>query len=128
MGTFNTTEVIFADPRRIPSITNGVIETFRERGYTVSCEPLGMNGYDISISKGGLIKSILGLKAGLKVTLTGQGSNILFDAHVGILGRSIIPAAITLFVTWPVLVTTIWGLVKQAHLDDEVLEVARCYA
>ena len=64
------------------------------------------------------------MKTALKVTLKPQSDSILFEAGVGIFGQQVIPTMIMLFVTWPVLLTQIWGLVQQSKLDDKALAIA----
>lgn len=125
MGTFNTKEILTCSPSLIPSITEALVAHFRDKGFEVTTESLGNGGCDVSIHKGNIFKSILGMKTALKITLNPQGSTIIFDAGVGIFGKQLIPTFIMWYVAWPVLLTQIWGLVQQSKLDDEALEIAR---
>ena len=52
------------------------------------------------------------------------GSNINFEAGVGIWGQQAIPTVISMLFFWPVLITQIWGMVEQSKLDDKALEIA----
>lgn len=124
MGTFNTQKLLNGNPQLIPAIASKIESTLTAEGYNVLNQQLISGAADISISKGGLFKAVLGMKTALKVTLKPQDDKIFFDASVGIFGQQLIPTLIMLFITWPVLVTQIWGLVKQSKLDDKVLATA----
>lgn len=124
MATFNTKKILYGSPSLIPTIANCIQEQFQNDGYEVAMDALSSGGYDISITKGGFFKAILGMKTALKITLLPQGGNINFDAGVGIFGKQIIPTLIMWYVAWPVLLTQIWGMVQQSKLDDEALRIA----
>lgn len=125
MGAFNTKEILSGSPSLIPTIANEMVGHFQEQGYEVVMDMLSSGGYDISISKGSMFKAVLGMKTALKITMLPYGNAISFDAGVGIFGKQIIPALIMWYVAWPVLLTQIWGLVKQSKLDDEALIIAK---
>lgn len=124
MGTFNTKKILYGSPSLIPTIANRIQEQFQNDEYEVVMDALSSGGYDISITKGGFFKAILGMKTALKITLLPQGDNIHFDAGVGIFGKQIIPTLIMWYVAWPVLLTQIWGMIQQSKLDDEALRIA----
>ena len=86
---------------------------------------LSSGGYDISITKGGLFKAVLGMKTALKITLLPFDGKIRFEAGVGIFGQQAIPSVISMFFFWPVLLTQIWGLIAQSKLDDRALQTAQ---
>lgn len=124
MSTFCTKTVIYGSPSLIPQIAEHIQKDFGKDGFEVSIDTLCSGGCDISISKGGLFKAVLGMKTALKVTLLPQGGNISFEAGVGIWGQQAIPTIISMLFFWPVLLTQLWGLVKQSQLDDRALAVA----
>ena len=124
MSAFNTKKILNGDPSLIPTIVNKLQEKFQADGYEVTMDALSSGGYDISITKGNVFKAILGMKTALKITLLPQGGNISFDAGIGIFGRQVVPTLVMWYVAWPVLLTQIWGLVKQSKLDDEALRIA----
>lgn len=124
MGTFNTQKLIYGDPSLIPVIAQRIENAFTAEGYTVQNQSLLSGSADISITKGGIFRTVLGMKTALKVTLKPQSGGIFFDAGVGIFGQQVIPTLIMLFVAWPVLLTQIWGLVQQSKLDDKALAIA----
>ena len=125
MATFNTKKILYGSISLIPTIANRIQEEFQNEGYEVAMDVLSSGGYDISITKGGVFKAILGMKSALKVTLLPQGNNIHFEAGVGIFGKQIVPLAVMYFIGWPLLLTQIWGLVEQAKLDDKALDIAK---
>ena len=124
MGTFSTKKILYGSTSLIPTIANRIQEEFQRDGYEVAMDALSSGGYDISITKGGLFKAVLGMKTALKVTLLPQGSSIHFEAGVGIWGQQAIPTVISMLFFWPVLLTQIWGMVEQSKLDDKALEIA----
>lgn len=124
MATFSTKKVLYGSPSLIPDIANRIQEEFKHDGYEVYMDALSSGGYDISITKGGVFKAVLGMKTALKVSIVPQGNNIYFDAGVGIWGQQAIPTIISMLFFWPVLITQIWGMVEQAKLDDKALDIA----
>lgn len=124
MAAFNTKKLILAPSSLIPAMGERIAQSFINEGFEVTNTPLSNGGYDVSITKGGMFKAVLGMKTALKVSLTPQGSNVYFDAGVGIFGQQAIPTVISMFFFWPVLITQIWGMVEQAKLDDKALAIA----
>lgn len=125
MGTFSTKTTLFGSSSLIPTIANRIQGEFQNDGYEVSMDALSSGGYDISITKGGVFKAVLGMKTALKVTLLPQGNTIGFEAGVGIWGQQAIPTIISMLFFWPVLITQIWGMIDQAKLDDKALNIAK---
>ena len=124
MATFSTKKILYGSTSLIPTIATHIQEEFQNEGYEVAMDALSSGGYDISITKGGVFKAVLGMKTALKVTLLPQGSNIHFEAGVGIWGQQAIPTVISMLLFWPVLITQIWGMVQQSNLDDTALMLA----
>ena len=125
MATFSTKKILYGSTSLIPTIANRIQEEFQNDGYEVAMDALSSGGYDISITKGGIFKAVLGMKTALKVTLLPQGNNIHFEAGVGIWGQQAIPTVISMLFFWPVLITQIWGMIEQSKLDDKALEIAQ---
>ena len=124
MATFSTKKILYGSTSLIPTIANRIQEEFQNDGYEVAMDALSSGGYDISITKGGVFKAVLGMKTALKVTLLPQGNNIHFEAGIGIWGQQAIPTVISMLFFWPVLITQIWGLIEQSSLDDRALALA----
>lgn len=96
MAAFNTNKTLNGSVSLIPEIANRIENDFIREGYEVQKIALSSGGYDISITKGGLFKAVLGMKTALKVTLLPQGGNIYFEAGVGIWGQQAIPTVISM--------------------------------
>lgn len=124
MATFDTKKTLYASDSLIPAIAGKIQDDFRSNGYEVSMDALSSGTYDISITKGGMFKAVLGMKTALKVTLIPQGDSIGFEAGVGIWGQQAIPTVISMFFFWPVLITQMWGMIEQSKLDDKALNIA----
>ena len=125
MATFSTKKILYGSTSLIPTIAKRIQDEFQFEGYEVTMDVLSSGGYDISITKGGLFKTILGMKTALKVTLIPQGGNIYLDAGIGIWGQQAVHAVISMLYFWPLLVTQLWGIVEQSKLDDKVLDIAQ---
>ena len=90
MATFNTKKILLGSASLIPAIATRIQEEFQKDGYEVAMDALSSGGYDISITKGGVFKAVLGMKTALKVTLLPQDGNINFEAGIGIWGHYLI--------------------------------------
>ena len=124
MAIFHSTKLIAATESAIPAMEQNIVNYFVEQGYEHSSAPLCGGGRQVSVTKGGIFKAILGLRTSLDIKLRPQNNGVLVDASVGIFGQQVIPTMITLFVTWPVLLTQIWGLIKQSKLDETAITLA----
>lgn len=120
---FSSTRVFNVSPNLIQPIAEDVATQLTAEGYDVDVESSLGNDVQISLSKGGMFKKVLGLQTALNVMLSDQGDCIKAEATVGIFKQQVIPTLIMLFITWPVIVTQIVGLVKQSHLDDHIMEL-----
>ncbi len=127
MGTFKSERTFFADTTLIPGVKTAIVEEFTKDEFEVSDVMLGSGGYDISITKGNIFKALIGMKSALKITVEPVPNGIHVKASVGIFGQQAIPSVITMFFAWPVLVTQIWGMVRQSNLDDKAIEIAEIY-
>ena len=58
--------------------------------------------------------------------LCGICSGVVIGAitGIGIFGQQVIPTIITMFIFWPVILSQLWGIVKQSQLDDRVMIIA----
>lgn len=125
MGVFNTKAILNGDPKLISKIADRICKDFRADGYEGYRDNLSNGCVDISLTKGSFFKSVLGMDTALKIRLESQDNAISFDAGIGIFGKETIPMMISMFFMWPVLMTQIWGLVKQSRIDDKALDIAK---
>ena len=124
MGTFKTAKTLIGAAPYISEIASRIQETFQAEGYEVINESLLSGSCDISITKGGIFKAVLGMKTALKVSIVPNGNDANFEAGIGIFGQQAIPTVISMLFFWPVLITQIWGMVQQSQLDDKALAIA----
>lgn len=124
MGAFSTKAILNGDPKYIPDVAERICQAFAEEGYEIKLEELLSGGKEISVTKGGVFKAIIGMKTALKITLVPQKDTIAFDAGIGLFGQQALPTAISFLIAWPVLITQIWGLVQQSKLDAKALTLA----
>lgn len=124
MATFSKHQILPVSPTLIPEMAQAIRREFQYDGYEISIENLYSGGSDISITKGGAFKAVLGMKTALKITLQPRENSVIFDANVGIFGQQFIPSVISMLFFWPVLITQIWGMVEQSSLDDRALKAA----
>lgn len=122
MAMFNSIKIFPIVVDDLEPIANDVVEHFKKQEFEVETEQTITGGWDISLAKGNMFKAVLGMKTALKVSIEPSQSITTAKAEIGIFGTQAIPTLISLFVLWPVLITQIWGMVKQSNLDDEALE------
>lgn len=119
MGAFSSSKTIPVTVADLGPVANDLVLHFRQKGYETSTQPTLTGGWDVSITKGGVFKSVIGTKTALKIAITTERGQTNVRASVGIFGLQAIPSAISLFLFWPLLVTQIVGLIRQSHLDEE---------
>lgn len=124
MGTFNSEKTLCGNPKYISAIGKTICDIFGRDGYETCMNELVTGGVDISISKGGLFKAIIGMKSALKISIVPQNDNIFIKAGVGIFGQQAVPTIITMALFWPLIITQVWGLIRQSKLDDKAIEIA----
>lgn len=122
MAVFGSTKIFSTQVTDISGVMDDVKGYFLGKGYEVSVENTTQGGF-ISLSKGGLFKTVLGMKTALNVEIRQMAGGLSVEAKVGIFQQQAIPTLIMLFVAWPVVLTQIGGLVQQAKLDDELMMV-----
>ncbi len=124
MGVFASSKVISVSPKVIDNICQSVCRRLLSEGYETAQNKLSSGNTEVSITKGNSFQAVFGLKTALKVTLTPlDDTSFLAEAGVGIFGLQAIPTVGMLFVACPILIPQIWGLIKQAELDDYVLRL-----
>jgi len=114
-------------PIAVPDLTpvaEDVMKHFRDKGFEVAGGSLASGAWEISIRRGGWVKAGLGTKLALNITIKPEDKATHVQAGAGIFGHSVVPAAISWYVTWPTALTRGWGLIRQAKLDGEAIAVA----
>ena len=80
MAFFSTNKILYGAQPLISTIATHIKEVFQNDGYEVKVDELSSGAYDISISKGGIFKAILGMKTALKISLIPRSNDIYFEA------------------------------------------------
>ena len=120
MAIFNANKFIYTTVTDLRGVIDDVKLRLEIQGYTVETQYVSDGGF-ISLSKGGLFKTLAGMKTSLNVTLKVAGKGVFVETKVGLLGQQAIPTALSMLVLWPVIITQVIGMVNQAKLDDEVI-------
>jgi ribosomal protein L40E len=121
MGAFSSSKIIPISTPDLAPIADDLVLHFQHQGYETTSLPRLTGGWDVSITKGGIFKSVIGAKTALKIEIVNGRKETSVRASVGIFGLQAIPSAISLLLFWPLLATQIFGLIRQAHLDDEAI-------
>jgi hypothetical protein len=121
LGAFSSSKTIPITVADLGPVADDLVVHFRQRGYETTAQPTLTGGWDVSITRGGIFKSVIGTKTALKIAITSARSQTDVRASVGIFGLQAIPSAISLLLFWPLLVTQIVGFVRQSHLDEEAM-------
>jgi hypothetical protein len=120
MAIFESTKCVPIVLEDLTPVVNEVMEYFRRQGYEVAGQKTA-NGWEISLTKGGVFKSLLGLKTALKIYIEPTAKLTVVKTKVGLFGTQALPTTIAFWIFWPVLIPQIWGLVQQAKLDEEAI-------
>ena len=123
MGTFTSDKEFVCTPDCVVIIKEEIIKAFEGDGFQIKEFVLPNGGFELSMTKGGLFKKVVGLQTALKVTANTISNGVRVEAGIGIFGQQALPTIVTMFVFWPVLIPQIWGLIQQSGLDDKVLEI-----
>lgn len=123
MGMFETVKFVPVNTQELPAVASEAIEHFRAKGFEVKEERTITGGYNISLSKGNLFKSVLGMKTALNIEIDPAANGTRIKAGIGIFGQQALPSIISAFIAWPVLISQIWGIVQQSKLDDESVSI-----
>lgn len=124
MGTFTSDKVFTCPKSCIPEIESAIIAAFEPEGFEIKRFSLPNGEFELSMTKGGMFKAVVGMKSALKVTANPTPTGVQIEAGIGIFGQQALPTVVTMFVFWPVMIPQIWGMIQQSKLDDKVLEIA----
>lgn len=123
MSIFQSVRVVPCAVRDLAPVASATMRHFESQGYEVAGQETLIRGWDISIHKGGTFKAVVGMKTALKIEIHPAEHAVTVRASVGIFGQQAVPTAISMLIFWPILLTQLWGLVRQSKLDDEALGV-----
>lgn len=123
MSAFKSEKLIPIAVADLGSVAEELARHFRQRNYQVECSQTAEGHWAVGITRGGLFKTVVGLKSALKVQIEARPKGTMVRAGAGIFGKQAAPTAITLLVAWPVALTQVWGIVREAGLDNEAVRV-----
>lgn len=123
MGVFSSEKNIPLSCEDYSFAARALCRHFQQKGFETKAERRITGNWEVDITRGSFFKSICGLKTALKVQINGSGGQTSVKAGVGIFGQQAVPTVISVMFFWPVLLTQIWGLISQAQLDDEAIDV-----
>jgi hypothetical protein len=122
MGVFKSEQFIPIIVPQLGPVADHLVTHFRAQSFTVvAANDAGV--WDISITKGGMFKAVAGLKTALKIELKAFDNGTSVKAGIGVFGRRAAPALVVGLIYWPALIGQVWGLVRQAGLDNEAIGV-----
>ena len=119
---FKSSRIFYHVSQYTDQVATNVVDKLRQQGFEVNWVKMPSGDWDISIKKGNLFKAVLGLQTALTITLSNTAPHVCAKAGVGIFGQQAIPTILTVCVWWPFAITQIWGIIKQAKLDQTVLD------
>ncbi len=122
MVAYKKSKLFQTDLKDIRGVVNDTRDHYLAQGYEVNIEECSF-GYFISMTKGGIFKSILGMKSALNFEIECRPDGIFVNAHIGIFGQQVMPSVGVMVSVWPFILSQIAGLVRQEGLDDDVLDV-----
>jgi hypothetical protein len=138
MGAFKSEKLVHTSLTEFDGVAEDLTDHFAALGYDVTKVRTDTGTWDVSVSKGGRFKAVAGLKTALKVLLQPETDGVTVYAGIGIFGKQAAPAllgvgairvallaggAAVSVVALPLLVAQVWGLVRQARLDDEAIRL-----
>ncbi|HEV2451664.1 MAG TPA: zinc ribbon domain-containing protein [Streptosporangiaceae bacterium] len=127
MSIFKSEKLIPIAVSDLAPVAEELAGHFKQRNYQVECSQLDDGQWEVGITRGGVFKTVVGLKSALKIHLEGRPRGTMVRAGAGIFGKQAAPTAIALVAAWPiglpVLLAQVWGLVREAGLDDEAVRV-----
>jgi hypothetical protein len=100
---------------------------FKQRNYQIECAEVAEGLWEVGITRGGIFKTVVGLKSALKIQIEGRPKGTMVRAGAGIFGKQAAPTVIAVFAAWPialpVVLAQVWGIVREAGLDNEAIRV-----
>lgn len=123
MSTFNSFKRYEVSSSFILNAVNAIKTVFEAEGFEFEEKSGTLSKTVIEVTKGDLVKQAIGLKQGLQITFEYDGQYVNVEAKGIVVKNQLIASAITLFVTWPVLIPQIIGLINQSKLDEKAIAV-----
>lgn len=123
MSTFTTSKTFKVSPSFIPYAVNALKDVFEAKGFDFEKKPGTANKTIIEVTKGNLVKQVVGLKQGLEITFEQDGCDIIVTAKGIVVKNQLVATTLTLLAWWVIIIPQIIGLIKQSKLDKEAIAV-----
>ncbi len=123
MSAFTSTKYYEVSYSFIPQAIEAIKGAFEADGFDFEKQPGTYNKSIVTVTKGNLVKQAVGLKQGLEISFESNGDRVYVEAKGVVIKNQMIASVITLFITWPVLIPQIIGLIKQAKLDERAIDI-----
>lgn len=121
MGAFKSEKMLYGDPKYISDIGNAICESFKRDSFDVVIVELVSGGVIISLSKGNMLKSLIGMTSALEVKIVPKDGNIFIKAAVA---QQVVLAIITALIFLPLIIPQILGMVRHSKLGNKAVEIA----
>lgn len=123
MSTFTSRKSYDASATFIPFAANRISEFFSADGFEINQKPGACNKTILEVTKSNLIKSAVGLRQGIEITLENEGGRIAVEVRGTVLKNQLIASTLSFCFFWPVIIPQIIGMIKQSGLDDKAIGV-----
>lgn len=123
MGRFESSTRIAAPKEFIPVACRKIKNVFEADGFEYSVKTQSFNKTVIVVTKGNLVKQVVGLKQGLEIGFTAEGDSIVVNAAGTVIKDQAIATALMLFVAWPVVIPQVIGLINQSKLGEKAINM-----
>lgn len=122
MSVFNEKKIVYGYVDNIEDVLNDVKTYFESKKFEVHIENDQNTGF-ISITKGGIFKTVTGLKVALNTSLKKQTDSIFVESKLGAFGSKVAVLLVGVYViAWPLAVSAALGMIMQTNLNKEMME------
>lgn len=123
VSVFKSETVIPISVTDLGPVAQELAEHFKQRSYQVECTETSDGKWEVGITRGGKFKSIAGLKSAMKIELEPLPRGTMVRAGAGLFGKQAAVTAVTMVIWWPLAIAPIWGMIREAGLDNEAVRV-----
>ena len=121
MSAFTNNKSYTAGSSFIPYAVERIRSTFESEGFEFSRKSDTFNRTVVAVTKGNLFKQAVGLKQGLEISFSNEGGRIDVEVRGTVLKDQLLASGIVLFVTWPVIIPQIIGMIRTSGLCERAV-------
>ena len=123
MSTFKSTKSYEVSSSFIPSAVDAVRTALEQEGFLFEKMPGTCRKTVIEVTKENLVKHMVGLNQGLRISFESDGDRVHVDVKGIVVKNQLFPTVISALFFWPVIIPQIIGLIKQSRLDGKALAI-----